>query len=84
MMNMLEWLGAITCMKQYFFIFLAFSKLPFKQVDSVMAHNRRQVLNEIEDLILSRKVINISLILSVRRRRPNFSSDCSSDGGHEK
>ncbi len=83
-MNMLEWLGAITCMKQYFFIFLAFSKLPFKQVDSVMAHNRRQVLNEIEDLILSRKVINISLILSVRRRRPNFSSDCSSDGGHEK
>lgn len=68
MMNMLEWLGTITCMKQYFFIFLAFSKLPFQQVDSVMAHNRRQVLNEIEDLILSRKVVNISLILSVRRR----------------
>jgi hypothetical protein len=84
MMNMLEWLCAITCMKQYFFIFFTFSKLPFKQVDSVMAHNRRQVLNEIEDLILSRKVINISLILGVRRRRPNFSSNCGSDGGHEK
>ena len=83
-MDMLEGLGAITCMKQNLFIFLTFSKLPFKQVDSVMADNRRQVLNEIEDSILSRKVINISLILSVRRRRPKFSSKCGSDAGHEK
>lgn len=82
MVHMLEGLGTVPCMKQYFFIIFTLNKLSFEQVDPVLADDRRKVLNVLEDLILGRKVVDVSFVLSERGRWPKFTGDGCGNCGH--
>ena len=70
MVHMFERLSAITSMKDCLFIVLTFGKILFKQVDPVMADNRRELLNMLKDCILRREIVDIAFIVDIGRGRP--------------
>lgn len=75
MMDVLKGFSAVSCVKQYLFVILTFSEVFFQYVDPVCAYNRRKILDILKNFVLRREIVNVSLKMSIRRGRPQFSSD---------
>ncbi len=64
-MHMLKRLSTVTSMKQYLLVVFTLCEVPFQQVDSLCAYDRREGLDVFEYLVLGGEIVDVAFVLGV-------------------